>query len=144
MEFDKFILLLWGIAGRFGPNEQGRRSPWCGVGRLVVHGRRGLVVALQVLQAERVGHVHGGQLAGRGARQQLGREPARQLVVAAARAARAAQLCNTTTRYTSHHTSHSSPPSNSTLLMIVFVSPLVYPRGPPTITRTQKLVQTYL
>lgn len=74
--------------------------------RLVVHGRGGLVVALQVLQAERVGHVHGGQLAGRRARQQLGREPARQLVVAAARAARRAQLCNT-------HTTHNTPPLTS-------------------------------
>lgn len=56
------------------------------------------MVALQVLEAQRVGHVHGRQLAGRRARQQLGREPARQLVVAAARAAAAAQLAEVACR----------------------------------------------
>lgn len=78
----------------------GWRSGDAGVGRggagSVVHGRRAVVVALQVLKAERVGHVHGGQLAGRRARQQLGREPARQLVVTTACAARAAHVCEVT------------------------------------------------
>lgn len=59
----------------------------------VAHGRRRrVVVPLEVLQRERVGHVHGRQLAGGRARQQLGGEPARQLVVAAAWPAHAAQL----------------------------------------------------
>lgn len=58
----------------------------------VAYGRRGrVVVPLEVLQRERVGHVHGRQLAGGRARQQLWREPARQLVVAAAAAA--AHVC---------------------------------------------------
>lgn len=63
--------------------------------RSVADGRRwGVVVSLEVLQGQGVGHVYRGQLAGRRARQQLGGEPPRQLVVAPAGGTAAAHFCN--------------------------------------------------